>query len=200
MSRTINKTQRAAVPIYLTHGMKPMCLIVAAVVLSGCGGGSGGLDDTALTNVVNTDLPTLGEASTDNAGLTQGGTDGNTFVATPPTDNNSASGENNSSVQNPADLAPEILSISLGCDIVLDAIAVVPGEQSTFSINASDESVDTLTYSITSDAPDIVQVDIDAQGQVTLTALAEGSADAPVVVTDSNGNSDSLILKIEVKS
>lgn len=93
---------------------------------------------------------------------------------------------------------PVIDSISLGCDLVLDAIGISAGSTTNFTLFVNDESPLTLTYSIDSDDLSISSPSVNEDGVFTLVGVAAGETTMPIIVTDEQGLSSQLLLSVVV--
>lgn len=96
--------------------------------------------------------------------------------------------------------SPSIEAISLGCDLVLDSIAIVSGDVTSFTLVVDDESPLTLSYSIVSDDEAIALASVDTDGVFSLQGVQAGSTTMPVIVSDEQGESDQVLLTIVVES
>lgn len=105
-----------------------------------------------------------------------------------------------SAIGSEANATPSIEGISLGCDLVLDSIAIADGVVTNFTLVVEDESPLTLRYSIDSDNEAIAVASVDTNGVFSLNGLQAGSTTMPVTVTDDRGASDQVLLAIVVRS
>jgi len=149
--------------------VRPILFSLASVSLIGCGGGSGS-SINADNSVVDESgqMPNIGEANA-----------GNPDALT-------------------ANLAPEINSISLGCDLVTESVAIKIGETTTFTLDVTDESQSTLIYAVSTDDPLVLESAIDNNGMVSLSGLSQGKTVVPVSVTDESGLTHQIFIDVLV--
>lgn len=95
--------------------------------------------------------------------------------------------------------APQIYSVSLGCDLATEAIAVQVGETTVFSLLATDESPDTLQFQILDTDAEKLSAFIDDSGSVTITGISTGELFLPIRVIDEDGLNSEIILSIVVE-
>lgn len=100
--------------------------------------------------------------------------------------------------QSAANQQPVIDSISLGCDLVLDAIALKAGSTANFTLFVDDESPLTLSYSIDSDDASVSTSTVTEDGVFTLVGVTAGETTMPIIVTDEHGLSSQLLLSVVV--
>ena len=98
-----------------------------------------------------------------------------------------------------ANLPPSIVSISLGCDLVLESISLSAGDNSNFTLTVDDESPLTLSYSIQSDDSAISTSTVNEDGVFTVAGVTPGQTTMPIVVTDEHGLSSELLLSVIVE-
>ena len=96
--------------------------------------------------------------------------------------------------------APKILSISMGCDVVMESIAVNVGDTASFSLLVDDDDPTGLQYTVSSDDENVLSAQVGEGGVVSLEAIELGTTTVPVVVTDSDGNQDQILLNVIVES
>ena len=92
--------------------------------------------------------------------------------------------------------SPIIDSISLGCDWVLESIAIEAGVATNFTLFVDDESPLTLSYSAISDDTSIVDVSVDSNGVFTVLGNDSGNTTISIVVTDDQGLQDQMLLSV----
>ena len=93
-------------------------------------------------------------------------------------------------------ISPIIDSISLGCDWVLESIAIEAGVATNFTLFVDDESPLTLSYSAISDDTSIVDVSVDSNGVFTVLGNDVGNTTISIVVTDDQGLQDQMLLSV----
>jgi len=120
---------------------------------------------------------------------------GNSTVVVTATDQSGASASSNPFVivVTAANVAPEIVSRS-----PTGVISIEIGSDETVSLTVTDESPSSLTYSVTSSDEDVVDVTAVDDEEFEIQTVSVGSATITVVVTDSEGLSDSEIIDVVV--
>jgi len=98
-----------------------------------------------------------------------------------------------------ANIAPDIKSISLGCNLVTESVSIKMGETSEFFLLIDDESPLELDYVIEMQKPDIASVSVDSEGMLRLSGLALGRTGVSVKVVDSQGLSDTVWIRLLVE-
>jgi len=97
-----------------------------------------------------------------------------------------------------ANRAPDILSISLGCDLVTDSVSIRMGDSAEFFLLVDDESPLDINYVAEMENPDIASVEVDSEGMLLVSGLTLGKNDLSVKVVDSNGLTDTIVIPIIV--
>ena len=95
--------------------------------------------------------------------------------------------------------APEIQSISLGCDLDTESVSIKMGDASEFFLLVDDESPLDLTYVVDMEKPDVASIAVDSEGMLLVSALTLGRTDLSVKVVDSEGLSDTIVIPIIVE-
>jgi len=95
--------------------------------------------------------------------------------------------------------APEILSISLGCNIVTESVSIQVGKTADFFILVDDETPLQMSYSADIDDSSIASVNVDSEGVFLVSGLAPGLTTMPIEVVDSGGLTDSIVLSISIE-
>ena len=78
--------------------------------------------------------------------------------------------------------APDVVSRSPS-----GAVTLLPGESDSVTLTVQDESVASLSYSISSSATGVATATIDNDGDITIVGVAEGSAVVTVAIEDDGG-------------
>jgi len=94
--------------------------------------------------------------------------------------------------------APEILSMSLGCDLVAESVSIRMGDSAEFFLLVDDESPLDLDYVVDIQKPDIASVVVDSEGTLLVSGLTLGRTDLTVNVVDSYGLEDTVVVRIVV--
>ncbi len=102
-------------------------------------------------------------------------------------------------IQEPAEnIPPEIVSISLGCDLVNESIALSVAESVEFFLLVDDESPLDISYVAEIQNNEIAAASVDSTGQVNLSAFNEGETELYLEITDNAGLSNTLFISIVV--
>jgi len=106
-------------------------------------------------------------------------------------------GSTSLSVESPgSNNAPEIMSISLGCDLATESVSIRKGNSAEFFLLVDDESPLDLSYLAEVQNPDIASVSVDSEGILHVSGLTIGRTDLSVKVTDSDGLEDNIVIRI----
>jgi len=92
--------------------------------------------------------------------------------------------------------APQILSISLGCDLNTESVGIKMGDSSEFFLLVDDESPLELTYVVDMQKPNVASVAVDSQGTLLVSALTLGRTELTVKVVDRGGLTDTIVIPI----
>jgi len=93
-------------------------------------------------------------------------------------------------------LAPSILSVSHGCDMATELLAVDIGFTATFFLLVDDEAPNELNYTATTPDSSLATVSVDSDGLLSVVGSRAGVANIPVSVSDGEGLTDSVEVKV----
>ena len=94
--------------------------------------------------------------------------------------------------------APEIMSISLGCDLATESVGIQMGDSAEIFLLIDDESPLELSYVLEMRTPDIASVAVDSEGMLLVSGLTLGQTDLSIEVVDSEGLTDTIVIPIIV--
>lgn len=170
-----------------------LATIFLPLLLIACGGGAESADSIGgdlASGVVPVDgVPVAGAAV---SGIDNGGLENTESQVVESSGNDLEPG--NAGMQE--NQFPEIVSMSLGCDLVLESVAIKVGESAAFTLEVNDESPSTLVFSATTDNPQPLDVSVGNDGIITLIGLSSGDTNISVLVTDEFGKQDELLLNV----
>lgn len=94
--------------------------------------------------------------------------------------------------------APEILSISLGCDLLAESVSIQMGDSTEIFLLVDDESPLDLSYMAKMRTPEIASVAVDSEGVLFVSGLTPGRSNLFVTVVDNEGLTDTIVIRIIV--
>ncbi len=144
---------------------------------------------TETENPTENEQPTETENSTENEQPTE---------TESPTENEQPT-ETENPTENEPNLAPVITDTSYNCDPAIESVSYNIGESDTFTLDVTDESPSTLTYSFDSSSERTIRLSVDANGVFSVTALQAGESYLWLSVSDEDGLVDEYELQAIVK-